>query len=64
MRAIKVSSFGQVKDGREAKLYTLTNDAGMSAEFTDYGASLVRLYLPDREGALRDVVLGYDDAEG
>ncbi len=64
MRAIKVSSFGQVKDGREAKLYTLTNDAGMSAEFTDYGASLVRLYVPDREGALRDVVLGYDDAAG
>lgn len=64
MKSIKVSSFGTVKDGKEAKLYTLTNDAGMSAEFTDYGASLVRLFVPDREGKLRDVVLGYQDAAG
>ncbi len=64
MRPIKISTFGTVKDGKEAKLYTLTNDAGMSAEFTDYGASLVRLFVPDREGRLRDVVLGYENAAG
>lgn len=64
MRPIKVTPFGVVKDGTETKLYTLTNDAGMSAEFTDYGASLVRLFVPDREGKLCDVVLGYGDAAG
>ncbi|MFG6364246.1 aldose epimerase family protein [Schaedlerella sp.] len=64
MKPIKISAFGTVKDGKEAKLYTLTNDAGMSAEFTDYGASLVRLFVPDREGRLRDVVLGYENAAG
>lgn len=64
MKPIKVSPFGAVKDGTKAKLYTLTNDAGMSAEFTDYGASLVRLFVPDQEGQLRDVVLGYEDAAG
>lgn len=64
MKPVKVSTFGAVKDGRTAKLYTLTNDAGMTAEFTDYGASLVRLLVPDREGKLRDVVLGYDNAAG
>ncbi len=64
MKPIKISTFGTVKDGKEAKLYTLTNDAGMSAEFTDYGASLVRLLVPDREGRLRDVVLGYENAAG
>ncbi len=62
MRPIKVNTFGKVNSGREAKLYTLTNDAGMSAEFTDYGAALVKLFVPDREGKLRDVVLGYNDA--
>ena len=64
MKPIKISTFGTVKDGKEAKLYTLTNDAGMTAEFTDYGASLVRLFVPDREGRFRDVVLGYENAAG
>lgn len=64
MRQIKISGFGTTKDGREAKLYTLTNDAGMSASFTDYGGALVNLLVPDKEGKLLDVVLGYQDAAG
>lgn len=64
MKPIKMNTFGAVKDGTEAKLYTLTNDAGMSAQFSDYGATLVRLLVPDKEGILRDVVLGYADAAG
>lgn len=64
MKPIKIDTFGAVKDGRKAKAYTLTNDAGMSAQFSDYGATLVRLLVPDKEGGLRDVVLGYSDAAG
>ncbi len=64
MKPMKVTTFGTVKDGTEAKLYTLTNDAGMSAGFTDYGATLVKLLVPDQDGKLRDVVLGYKDAAG
>lgn len=64
MKPIKIDTFGEVKDGRKAKAYTLTNDAGMSAQFSDYGATLVRLLVPDKEGGLRDVVLGYSDAAG
>lgn len=60
----KVTSFGFTKDGKEAKLYTLENKNGIKAYVTDYGAALVRLIVPDRTGALRDVVLGYDDAAG
>ncbi len=64
MKSIRISAFGAIKDGREAKLYTLTNHAGMSAAFTDYGGALVKLLVPDKDGRFLDVVLGYKDAAG
>ena len=55
--------FGILPDGRPASLYTISG-GGLTAAVTDYGASLVRLLVPDAAGALADVVLGYDDANG
>ena len=55
-------SFGKLSDGRTAGLYILRNNKGMEAHVTDYGAALVRLIVPDKDGNKRDVVLGYDDA--
>jgi len=55
--------FGTLPDGRQAWLYTICG-GGLRAELTDYGANLVRLYVPDRNGEYADVVLGYDDAVG
>lgn len=57
-------SFGITKDGREAFLYILKNKNGMEAHILDYGAALVRLYVPDRDGRIEDVVLGFDDVTG
>lgn len=54
-------SFGKLSDGRTAGLYILRNKKGMEAHLTDYGAALVRLIVPDKNGGKRDVVLGYDD---
>jgi aldose 1-epimerase len=56
--------FGQIKDGTTAYLYTITNQSGMTARFTDYGACLVSLEVPDRDGNPCDVVLGFDRVEG
>lgn len=56
--------FGQTKDGKTAYLYTITNDNGMTAKFTDLGATLVSLEVPDRDGNPCDVVLGYEKIEG
>ncbi len=54
-------SFGLLPDGREAQFHVLENKHGLRAEIADFGATLVRLFVPDRSGALADIVLGYDD---
>ena len=55
--------FGVLPSGEEASLYTISC-GGITAEVTDFGAALVRLLVPDRQGNLADVVLGYDDCSG
>ncbi len=56
-------SFGKISTGEEALLYTISCGQ-VCAKVTNYGAALVSLYCPDRNGQLCDVVLGYDDAAG
>lgn len=51
--------FGRTADGADVKIYTLTNANGMVAKVTEYGATLTELWVPDRQGKLADVVLGY-----
>ena len=46
---------------REPELYTIRNASGMEASITNYGGRIVSLLVPDREGRMRDVVLGFDD---
>ena len=53
--------FGILPTGDEASLYTISCGA-LSAAITDCGATLVRLLVPDRDGNVADVVLGFDDA--
>ena len=61
--AVKKEHFGRMADGREISLYTIDNGT-VSASFTDLGAVWVSMMVPDRNGELADVLLGYDDAEG
>lgn len=49
-------------DGKAISLYTLRNANGAVAQFTNLGAKLVSLYMPDAEGKMADVVLGYATA--
>lgn len=58
------SSFGHTADGRNVDIVTLTNSHGMRARVMSYGASLQSLWVPDRNGKLADVVLGYDTLQG
>lgn len=55
--------YGRTADGREVYAYTLENAAGMRAEVIEYGCTLTQLWVRDKAGALRDVVLGYRTLE-
>lgn len=61
---IEKTAFGTLEDGTTTELYTLTNSKGVRAGITNYGATLVSLFVPNREGKLEDVVLGFDSIEG
>jgi aldose 1-epimerase len=63
MPTIDKTSFGTTKDGQAVDLYTLTNDHGLVAKLTNYGAILTEFWAPDRNGQLADVVLGFDELE-
>ena len=56
--------YGKMPDGREVKIFTLTNKNGLRARVTEYGAILVSMETPDREGKLADITHGYDTLEG
>jgi len=58
--AVPSQPFGKTAHGEPVTLYTLTNKNGMSVSVMDYGATLVKLIVPDRHGKLADVVLGFD----
>ena len=52
--------FGTLPDGSAAFLYTISG-GGLTAQICDYGATIVKLFVPDKNGACADVVLGFDD---
>jgi aldose 1-epimerase len=47
-------------DGKPVSLYTIVNANGMSADITNFGAKIIRLYAPDRNNKFEDVVLAYE----
>lgn len=61
--SIRVEAFGTTKDGQQVKKYILENGKGMKAVVLNLGAGLAELWVPDQDGALRDVVWGYEKAE-
>jgi len=55
-----VANFNSTKDGQATALYVLKNSGKMQAAITNYGARVVSLLVPDKNGVLTDVALGYD----
>ena len=60
---VTAKKFGELTSGEEITLYHLENQSGAYAEVMDYGAILVKVVVPDKDGRLIDVVLGYDDVQ-
>src|ERR1019366_10163390 len=57
-------SWGHTPDGSPVEIYSLRNAKGMEVRVTTYGAAIVSLTAPDRDGHMADVVLGFDSIEG
>ena len=55
--------FGKTPDGTAVDIYTLTNVHGVEARIITYGAIVVSLKTPDRNGRLEDVVLGFNNLD-
>ena len=62
--SFEVTDFGVTKYGEKAKKYILKGAGGVVLEVSDYGGKVVRLFTPDRDGAMKDVVVGFDDPSG
>jgi aldose 1-epimerase len=60
--SIVCEKFGELPDGRGVDVFTLVNASGVRARVMNYGATLVSLEVPDRDGTMGDVVLGFDSA--
>src|SRR5260370_1438 len=55
--------FGKTPDGQDADIYTLTNSGGAEVKITNYGGIVTSLRVPDRNGKLDDIVLGFDNLD-
>ena len=59
--SITSAPFGQTPDGKAVTLFTLQNTNGVVATICNHGGIVTSLQVPDRTGAMGDVVLGYDN---
>jgi aldose 1-epimerase len=62
--SVEKSAFGKLPDGTPIELYTLTNQKGVVAKIMTYGAILTEFCVPDRQGKIGDIVLGFDTLDG
>ena len=62
--SVVVKPFGKTADGQLVQQYTLTGAGGVMMDVIDFGGKVVRLYTPDRKGAVTDITLGFNDVAG
>jgi aldose 1-epimerase len=60
---LKGSDFQKSVDGKPVNLFILTNQNGLEMAVTNYGAKIVSLHVPDRDGNPVDVVLGHNNID-
>ncbi len=58
------SSFKGDNDGKENNLYVMKNANGVEVCVMNYGARIVSVMVPDKNGEMKDVVLGFDNKDG
>ena len=58
------TAFTDTLDGKPVNYFTLENKNGMKVEFSNYGATIIGIHVPDKSGLSENVVLGYDSIGG
>lgn len=58
------SLYGKTADGKEVFSFTIKNESGAEIELLNYGATLNKISVPDRNGDFADVLVGFDTMEG
>ncbi len=61
---VSKQDFGALRDGRAIALYTIAHATGASVQLITYGATLQSVFVPDQNGRLSDVILGFDSIAG
>lgn len=59
---IEISNFGAFEN-KDVKIFTIRNSNGLIVKISNFGAILISLFVPDKNGKLNDVVLGFDKLE-
>lgn len=61
---MNVYDFGETSKGEKASLILIKNKKGTKVAISDYGATIVSIFVDDKYGKTKDVVLGYEDVKG
>jgi|APIni6443716594_1056825.scaffolds.fasta_scaffold03905_3 aldose 1-epimerase len=64
VKLARQEDFDTLINGKKIELFTLRNDSGCVAQFTNYGARWMSMWVPDKTGKLTDVVLGFNNLKG
>ncbi|MGK3723219.1 aldose epimerase family protein [Priestia megaterium] len=59
---VEVGTFGEI-NGKRIQSYTMMNNQSMKVTCIDYGCTITRIDVPDREGNIENIVLGFDSIE-
>lgn len=60
---LQESNFGNLPDGREVKLFTLTNDHNLTVKITNYGGIITGIKMPDKNGNIDNIACGFEKLE-
>jgi aldose 1-epimerase len=63
-RQVKKETFGTTPEGKPVDLYILTNAHGLEVRVINFGGIITSLRVPDKNGKLDDIVLGFDNLDG
>ena len=60
---ISKETYGKTHDGVDFYLYRIRNSNGLEVHISNYGATILSIFTPDKNDNLNDIVLGFDSLD-